>query len=88
MIAQPEGRQIMRDRPNISSDLLNDLRGLRRGTLGREYVEWLDGGDVTPDTREPVRLLAIQGATLRLFIGPLCGFRDLGVYHAPLSSNP
>jgi len=44
----------MRDRPSISSDLLGGLRGLRRGTLGKEYVEWLDRGNVTPDTREPV----------------------------------
>ncbi len=55
MIATAEGRQIMRDRPTISSELLGDLRRLQRGTLGREYVEWLDRGDVTPDTREPVR---------------------------------
>lgn len=46
----------MRDRPLISSETLDvdRLMRLKRGTLGREYVEWLRRGDVTPDTREPV----------------------------------
>ena len=54
LISTSEGRQIMRDRPNITSDSLSSLKKLRRGTLGREYVEWLNRGDVTPDTRDPV----------------------------------
>lgn len=55
-IAHPEGRQIMRDRPLISSSTVNldHLRSLTRGTLGREYVEWLTEGGLTPDTREKV----------------------------------
>ena len=64
MVAHPEGRQIMRDRPNISSDILENLRGLRRGTLGREYLEWLERGDVTPDTREPVSVFECIETTL------------------------
>jgi ubiquinone biosynthesis protein COQ4 len=58
MIAHPEGRQIMRDRPLVSSKTidLDHLRTLQRGTLGREYVEWLAEGGLTPDTREKVRL--------------------------------
>jgi ubiquinone biosynthesis protein COQ4 len=56
MISHPEGRQILRDRPMVSSQTvdLDKLKGMRRGTLGREYVEWLVRGNVTPDTRETV----------------------------------
>ncbi|ORX34567.1 putative ubiquinone metabolism-related protein [Kockovaella imperatae] len=55
MTANAEGRQIMRDRPSISSDVQNKLWKLKRGTLGREWVEWCRRGDVTPDTRLPVQ---------------------------------
>lgn len=56
MISHPEGRQIMRDRPIVSSTTvdLNKLKSLKRGTLGREYVDWLERGNVTPDSREVV----------------------------------
>lgn len=52
-----EGRQILRDRPLINSQTidLDALRTLRRGTLGREWVEWLTAGGLTPDTREEVQ---------------------------------
>lgn len=55
----PEGRQILRDRPVLSSKTVNldYLRGLRRGTLGREYVAWLDRDGITPDSREAVRYI-------------------------------
>jgi ubiquinone biosynthesis protein COQ4 len=57
MIAHPEGRQIMKDRPIVSSQTVNldHLKSLKRGTLGREYVEWLQRGDLSPDSREKVR---------------------------------
>lgn len=59
MSMTPEGRQILRDRPTLSSKTVNldYLRGLRRGTLGREYVEWLDRDGITPDSREVVRYI-------------------------------
>ncbi|KAL1409634.1 Ubiquinone biosynthesis protein [Vanrija albida] len=59
MAAHPEGRQILRDRPTLSSATvsLDHLRGLRRGTVGREYVEWLDRDGFTPDAREKVRYI-------------------------------
>jgi ubiquinone biosynthesis protein COQ4 len=62
MSSHPEGRQILRDRPTVSSQTvdLDKLKGLRRGTLGREYVEWLVRGNVTPDTRETVSR-AVEG---------------------------
>ena len=56
MIAHPEGRQIMRDQPSIASDVHDKLRHLKRGTLGREWVEWCERGNVTPDTRAAVSL--------------------------------
>lgn len=56
MTADPEGRQILKDRPLISSKTIDmdKLRQLKRGTMGREWVEWLDEGKVTPDTRHEV----------------------------------
>ncbi|WVR03329.1 ubiquinone biosynthesis protein COQ4, mitochondrial [Kwoniella sp. DSM 27419] len=57
MMLHPEGRQIMRDRPTISSASLKGLKDLKRGTLGREYIEWLGEGDVTPDTRADVQYI-------------------------------
>lgn len=60
MSSHPEGRQILRDRPVVSSKTvdLNYLRSLRRGTVGREYVEWLDRDSMTPDAREKVSFLS------------------------------
>jgi ubiquinone biosynthesis protein COQ4 len=62
MAAHPEGRQILRDRPIVSSQTVNldYLRGLRRGTVGREYVEWLDRDGITPDSREKVRKTQVR----------------------------
>ncbi|CAK9786248.1 Coq4-domain-containing protein [Cutaneotrichosporon oleaginosum] len=59
MAAHPEGRQILRDRPVVSSRTVNldSLRGMRRGTVGREYVEWLDRDGITPDSRTEVRYI-------------------------------
>lgn len=56
MSAHPEGRQILRDRPVVSSQTvdLGMLKGLKRGTLGREYVEWLERGNLSPDSRAKV----------------------------------
>jgi ubiquinone biosynthesis protein COQ4 len=34
---------------------LDHLKQLKRGTLGREYVEWLGRGHLTPDGRDEVR---------------------------------
>jgi ubiquinone biosynthesis protein COQ4 len=48
----------MKDRPIVSSQTvdLDHLKSLKRGTLGREYVEWLQRGDLSPDSREKVSL--------------------------------
>ncbi|KAK4688575.1 ubiquinone biosynthesis protein COQ4, partial [Tremellales sp. Uapishka_1] len=56
MNSRPEGRQILRDRPLVSSQTVDlvKLKEMKRGTLGREYVDWLERGNVTPDTRASV----------------------------------
>ncbi|WVN90101.1 ubiquinone biosynthesis protein COQ4, mitochondrial [Cryptococcus depauperatus CBS 7841] len=53
----PEGRQVMKDRPDISSKTIEGLKSLKRGTLGREYVEWMGEGGFEPENRGPVRYI-------------------------------
>ncbi|WWC85618.1 uncharacterized protein L201_000482 [Kwoniella dendrophila CBS 6074] len=53
-----EGRQIMKDKPLITSKTLQGLGDLKRGTLGREYFEWLiKEGGLDPDSRKPVQYI-------------------------------
>lgn len=52
-----EGRQIMKDRPEITNKTIEKLKELKRGTLGREYIEWLGDGRLEPESRAPVSLL-------------------------------
>lgn len=60
MLADPTGRQILRERPRITSTSLNldYLRSLPLNTLGAEYIKWLDTENVSPDTRLPVRYIS------------------------------
>lgn len=57
MLASPTGRQILKDRPRITSTSLNleHLRSLPANTVGRTYVAWLDREHVSPDTRSAVK---------------------------------
>lgn len=59
MLSDKVGRQLLRERPRITSDSLdiNYLRNLPGNTVGRQYVEWLDREHVSPDTRLDVRFL-------------------------------
>nr|GAT47407.1 ubiquinone biosynthesis protein [Mycena chlorophos] len=59
MLASPEGRQILKDRPRINSSTvdLDKLAKMPEGTFGREYTTWLERTGVTPDTREPVHYI-------------------------------
>lgn len=59
MLSDPVGRQILRERPRITSTSLNleHLRSLPENSVGRTYVEWLDREGVSPDTRVPVRYI-------------------------------
>ncbi|KAI9101060.1 ubiquinone biosynthesis protein Coq4 [Phlyctochytrium arcticum] len=60
MLKDQTGRRILRERPNISSHSmdLDRLRKLPDRTFGREYVRFLDGEGVSPDTRTPVKYIA------------------------------
>ncbi|KAH8920905.1 coenzyme Q4-like protein, isoform CRA_d [Atractiella rhizophila] len=59
MKSHAEGRRILRDRPIIRTDTLNlnKMKGMKEGTLGREYANWLEVNGVSPDTRDPVRYI-------------------------------
>ncbi|OCT66939.1 hypothetical protein XELAEV_18038222mg [Xenopus laevis] len=59
MRRDPEGLQILQERPRISTSTLDmqALREMQDGTLGREYARFLDVNRVTPDTRMPVKFV-------------------------------
>ncbi|GLA03318.1 ubiquinone biosynthesis protein [Aspergillus niger] len=59
MLSDPTGRQILRDRPRITSETLKlpYLRSLPENTVGRTYATWLDREGVSPDTRDNVQYI-------------------------------
>jgi len=59
MLSTKSGRRVLRDRPRITSTSLNlsKLRSLPAGSVGKEYINWLDLEHVSPDTRAPVRYI-------------------------------
>ncbi|GMG22402.1 unnamed protein product [Ambrosiozyma monospora] len=59
MLSDPIGRQILKERPNITSTSLDleYLSKLPQNTFGRTYVDWLHKEGVSPDTRVPVRFI-------------------------------
>ncbi|KAA8645662.1 hypothetical protein EYZ11_002487 [Aspergillus tanneri] len=59
MLSDPTGRQILRDRPRITSDTLPlpYLRSLPENSVGRTYAAWLDREGVSPDTRDDVKYI-------------------------------
>ncbi|KIK66884.1 hypothetical protein GYMLUDRAFT_157414 [Collybiopsis luxurians FD-317 M1] len=56
MLASPEGRRILKERPRINTKTvdMNVLDQMPEGTWGKTYKTWLDRTGVTPDSREPV----------------------------------
>lgn len=56
MLQDAEGRQILAERPLITSTSISidRLATLPSNTFGRRYVEYLNDNSVTPDTRRPV----------------------------------
>ena len=56
MKADPEGAEILRDRPVVTSDTLDvaHLRSMPDGTFGREYQRHMDTLGISADTRKPV----------------------------------
>ncbi|KAM6183088.1 ubiquinone biosynthesis protein COQ4 homolog, mitochondrial isoform 3-T3 [Erethizon dorsatum] len=59
MRRDPEGAQILQERPRISLATLNmgKLQSLPEGSLGREYLRFLEVNRVSPDTRAPTRFV-------------------------------
>ncbi|OJJ61311.1 hypothetical protein ASPSYDRAFT_121643, partial [Aspergillus sydowii CBS 593.65] len=59
MLQDPTGRQILRDRPRITSETLPlpYLRSLPENSVGRTYAAWLDREGVSPDTRDNVQYI-------------------------------
>lgn len=59
MLQDPTGRQILRDRPRITSETLPlpYLRSLPENSVGRSYAAWLDREGVSPDTRDNVQYI-------------------------------
>lgn len=59
MLSDPVGRQILKERPRITSTSLDldYLRSLPENTIGNTYITWLDREGVSPDTRVAVRYI-------------------------------
>ncbi|XP_075435195.1 ubiquinone biosynthesis protein COQ4 homolog, mitochondrial [Ascaphus truei] len=59
MSRDPEGSQILQERPRIRMSTLDiqRLREMPDGAFGREYVRFLDVNRVTPDSRMPVKFV-------------------------------
>ncbi|KAH9481191.1 Ubiquinone biosynthesis protein [Psilocybe cubensis] len=59
MLASPEGRKVLKDRPRVNSSTvdMNKLAQYPEGSFGRAYVTWLERCGVTPDTRAPVKYI-------------------------------
>ncbi|KAL6453659.1 COQ4 Ubiquinone biosynthesis protein COQ4 [Candida maltosa Xu316] len=59
MLSDPIGRQILRERPRMTSTSLDldHLRSLPDNTIGKSYITWLDKEGVSPDTRVQVRYI-------------------------------
>uniref|UniRef100_A0A663N9S1 Ubiquinone biosynthesis protein COQ4 homolog, mitochondrial n=1 Tax=Athene cunicularia TaxID=194338 RepID=A0A663N9S1_ATHCN len=55
----PEGYRILQERPRIRLSTLDmsKLQGLPDGSLGREYVRFLEDNKVSPDTRMPPKFV-------------------------------
>ncbi|KAM9595782.1 ubiquinone biosynthesis protein COQ4 homolog, mitochondrial [Morphnus guianensis] len=55
----PEGYRILQERPRIRHSTLDmaKLRGLPDGSLGREYIRFLEDNKVSPDTRMPPKFV-------------------------------
>ncbi|OWB54877.1 hypothetical protein B5S28_g737 [[Candida] boidinii] len=59
MLSDPVGRQILRERPRMTSTSLDldYLKSLPDNTMGKTYVKWLEREHCSPDTRVQVRFI-------------------------------
>jgi len=62
MLESEEGCRILKERPKVNTHTvdMDALSKLPEGSFGRSYVSWLNRCGVTPDTREPVRILTLS----------------------------
>lgn len=59
MLADADGRQVLRDRPRVNTDTIDMayLASLPENTFGYTYFRWLERCGVTPDSRDPVYIV-------------------------------
>ncbi|CAH1756562.1 6646_t:CDS:2 [Entrophospora sp. SA101] len=59
MLHDTTGRRILRSRPTVNTNVidLNYLRSLPDGSFGREYLNFLEKENVTPDSRAKVKYI-------------------------------
>ncbi|CAI4055679.1 hypothetical protein SUVC_02G3280 [Saccharomyces uvarum] len=59
MLSDPSGRRILKEQPNITTDILHmdKLAKLPHNTFGYVYYQWLKRENVSPDTRAPVKFI-------------------------------
>ena len=59
MLQDPEGEQILRDRPVINSSTVDFARlaKMPERSFGKEYLAFLDRNKITPDSRKPVHFI-------------------------------
>ena len=54
MRSDPEGSQILADKPRITSDILPGLLELGPNTLGHHYASFMERNKISPDSRTEV----------------------------------
>lgn len=66
MLADPDGRRILRDRPRVNTTTVDMayLASLPDHTFGATYFRWLERCGVTPDSRNAVCLFPLVHASL------------------------
>lgn len=59
MLADPTGRRILKDRPNVKEDTLQmkELAKYPKNTFGYQFYAWCKRENVTPDTRAPIKYI-------------------------------
>ena len=57
MSCDPEGCEILADKPRVNSDILPDLASLPPKTLGHQYAAFMARNNISPDSRSEVRFV-------------------------------
>lgn len=92
MLAHPEGRQILKERPRINTDTvdMDALARLLEGLFGRSYITWLERTGVTPDTRTSVRVIGVFHCKSLIIskTGQIYRRPRIGICHAEVPRMP